>query len=149
MFATYEVPAQTYRNMEAKVRRMVDPKKRSGKVTASEALRKKWFESSEARKKLVLEMVNCGGDKAWLSLASASLWYIYVMNDSPAHGPGQVHRTPEAHPHQFPDAHRADVPRMAHETFDEGNFEVAKVAGSHVYCRKHKRKDCMSGFCNA
>ncbi|CAE7804755.1 unnamed protein product, partial [Symbiodinium necroappetens] len=64
LFATYEVPAQTYRNMEAKVRRMVDPKKRSGKVTASEALRKKWFESSEARKKLVLEMVNCGGDKA-------------------------------------------------------------------------------------
>eukprot|EP00439_Symbiodinium_sp_Y106_P022881 s866_g2.t2 len=36
---------------------MVDPKKRSGKVTASEVLRKKWFESSDARKKLVLEMV--------------------------------------------------------------------------------------------
>lgn len=73
LFATYKVPAQTYRNMEAKIRRMVDPKKRSGKVTASEVLRKKWFESSDARSKLVLEMVKSGGDKARLSLVSASL----------------------------------------------------------------------------
>ena len=63
---------KTYKKMEAKVRRMVDPKKRSGKLSACDEIRKKWKESTESRKKLVLEMVKCGGDKASMPLTLCS-----------------------------------------------------------------------------
>ena len=64
---------KAYRNAEASVYRMIKPKRRSGKVEACDEIRKRWHESKDSRRGLVLEMMKCHGDKAIVRGCSSGL----------------------------------------------------------------------------